>query len=247
MENTKDTQIIIVMDEIDAINFRKKGFEEPGCKVISYNSEFLDVENPLVVQLKKDDLLWNNNVLVRSPYSSVYYCLEEASEKIHADYFHQYATILGALGAKYVSVKECSTDDSSSMLSGDGAVGVGGLGGELSVNMSKNKHQKALLELKRTFEPYLNLDKAKNLMRDFGLQNDLNLNETIKAIECGVKEKSRNFTLSLSRKLKSVFEFAGKIKPYGGIDIGWKIKNNKEIAETYSLHIEVEFDSTLVG
>ena len=84
-------------------------------------------------------------------------------------------------------------------------------------------------------------------MSDFSLQNDEQLQELIKALEGGLKETSREFNLTLSKKLKSTFAAAAKITPYTGINFDVNMHNEKETFETYSLHIKVKFDSSLMG
>ena len=81
---TSDPQIVLVMDELDTINFRKKGYEKPGCMVVPFNSEFAP---PLALKLKKENLLNEGAVLVRSPFSAkpTYYLLDEATRNIHTD------------------------------------------------------------------------------------------------------------------------------------------------------------------
>lgn len=248
MENN-NIQIVLVMDELDAINFYKKGYAEPGCKVIPFNSESLDLQNPIIAQVKKDNLLVQKNVLIKSPYSSTFYSLEEASEKIHADYFRQFSSVLGALGAKKVSVKECNVVDSTSSWHASGSVEVpAGLGGDVTMNRNIDKHKKALLELSEEFTPSFDIAKAKELIKEYSLENDRSLTERIIAIEKGgVKTEKLQFNIEISKKLKSTFDLAANIKPYAGIDIKAKFDTNKDITETYSLNIEAEFDTSLMG
>ncbi len=248
MNHSTDAQLILVMNELDAINFRKKGYEKPGCKVIAFDSEFLVPDDPLIAHLKKENLLVENNVLVKNPYSSdvKYYLLEDASEKIHTDYFKQYSYVLALLGAKSVEVKECSVVDENNNRGGSGDISViagGGtnLGGTVSGGKKDNHNVQEMLHLHDSFSYQFDLARAKKLIEDYSLQNDPELAKLIKAIETGVKYKEHEIVLNLSRKMQSLFDLAAGITPYAGINIKLKIESHKEILETYILHIHVIF------
>ena len=73
--------VLLVVDEIDAINLMKFGVEGEACEIIPYNSEFLDREDPVIKKLADERLLSAPQVLMRSPYSAKkYYMLEDFDE-----------------------------------------------------------------------------------------------------------------------------------------------------------------------
>ena len=246
MYHSEDAQLILVMNELDAINFCKKGYEKPGCKVIAFDSEFLAPEDPLIAHLKNEHLLVENNVLVKNPNSSDvrYYLLEDASRQIHTDYFKQYAKIMGLLGATSVSVEECSVIEEKSSVGGSAEVGINGLGGKGSGQSTGNSNVQAIMKLKETFEPNFNLSQAKKLIEDFSLQNNRELSDFVKAVEAGTRQKDYEFDLELSQKLQKVFNLAASINPYAGIDIKATIDRKKDIVESYKLHVRVEFNNS---
>ncbi len=250
MTHLKDAQLILVMNELDAINFRKKGFEKPGCKVIAFDSEFLDSENPLIASLKKENLLVENNVLVKSPKSSddKYYRLEDASQKIHTDYFKQYSAVLALLGATSVEVKECSVVAEKKKSGGGGGIIVptegGGVSGGVSGERGTNHHVQELMKLHDSFSYRLDLAGAKRLIEAYSLQKDKELADIITAIENGILYKEHDFNLSLSKDMQSLFKLAANITHYAGIDIKSKMESHKDISETYNLHIHVIFNNS---
>ncbi|MBR4255371.1 MAG: hypothetical protein IKQ16_09820 [Lentisphaeria bacterium] len=240
MDNSGDAQILLVMDEVDAINFHKKGYDT-NCKVIAYDSEF---KSPLAKHLEKMNLLVNQNVLVKDPYTSdlTYHPLDSASKNLHIDYFKRYAAILSLLGATRVFVTEVNAFNETDSVGGSVGVGVkGGLGGKASGKWTSDSQVQELMSLDQSYEPKVDLAGAKKMMELFSLQNDTDLDMIIKAIETGTVYKYFDFSLNLSQKMQKVFNLAANIIPYGGIDIKTELESNKKIKETYTLHVRVEF------
>ena len=246
MDNSGDTQIVLVMSEVDAINFMKKGFDT-NCKVVASDSEF---KTPLARRLEEQNLLFNRNVLIKDPYSSdlTYHLLENASKNLHIGYFKRYALILSLLGATRVSVTEVNSFDETDSIDGSVGVGVGakkaGLGGKVSGGWTSDSQEQELMSLDLSFEPKVDLVGAKKMMEDFSLQNDEDLVAIIKAIGSGTTCKYYSFNLTLSEKLKRVFNLAAEITPYAGINIKTALERNKKIKEVYNLQVRIEFNNS---
>ncbi|MBR4717756.1 MAG: hypothetical protein IKP09_06830 [Lentisphaeria bacterium] len=240
MDNTNDPQIVLVMNEIDAINFRKKGYEKPGCKVIAFDGEF---KSELAERLGKQNLLVDKNVLVKDLYTSdlTYYPLDTASKNIHVEYFKRYASVLSLLGVAKVYVSEVNTVNESESTGGSVKGGAAGLGGKVSGKYTSDSSMQELMRLKQSCVPKVDLQAAKKLMERFSLQNDQDLNRVIATVEAGTEHKSYDFFMVLSQKLQKVFDLAASITPYAGINIKADMARNKEITKTYTLHVIVEF------
>ena len=104
--NVKD--ILLVVDEIDAINMLKLGIENNACKIIPYDSVFLDHNDGVIQKLKQENMLSSEHVLMRSPYSAKkYYLLEDFDEKLQLKYFEKFTYICSLLGATSVRIEEC--------------------------------------------------------------------------------------------------------------------------------------------
>ena len=243
MDNSNAPQIILVMNEIDAINFRKKGYEQPGCRVIACNSEF---KNNLARRLEKSNLLVDRNVLIKDPYTLElsYYPLESANRNIHFEYFQRYATVLSFLGATRVYIEEANIINNTDSVGGSAGADVNGLGGKVSGNQTNNSRMQDSMKLDHSFKPNVDLPQAKKMIEDFSLQNDREINRIIKAVEAGTKCNHYEIELDLSQKMQSIFNLAASITPYAGINISAEIKTNKEITKRYKLHVRVEFSNS---
>ena len=243
MDNSGDAQILLVMDEVDAINFHKKGYDT-NCKVIASDSEF---KTPLARRLEEQNLLFNQNVLIKDLYSSdlIYHPLETASKNLHIGYFKRYALILSLLGATKVSVTEVNTFNETDSIKGSVGADVGakkaGLGGKVSGGWTSDSQMQELMGLEMSFKPKVDLAGAKKMMEDFSLQNDGDLVSIIKAIGSGTVCKYYSFNLTLSENLKKVFNLAAEITPYAGINIKTALESNKKIKQMYNLKVRVEF------
>ena len=243
--NSGAPQIVLVMNEIDAINFQKQGLEIPGCRVIAFDNEFNN-EDGFVLSLGKSGLLVDSNVLIKDPYSSTltYHPLDSASVEIHAEYFKRYATILSFLGATRVQVTEAKAIGEENSIGGSAGVEVNAQGGNASGKWTKSSREENLMSLDLSFEHRVNLPEARKMIERFSLQNDKELCRIMNAVEAGAVHKFFDFTISLSQNLKKIFDFAAGIKPYGAIDIKADMKKNKEITKTYKLHVRVEFNNS---
>ena len=237
----KDNQVVLVMDELDAINFHKKGYDE-DCAVIPYNSECLPKKDPLIQQLQKANLLKSREVLIRSPFGPEYYPLENATLEVHHAYFKKYSLVCGLLGATHVKVKKCEINSETTKTGGKADVSVpDNLGGNVSVKIGKDSNTEFLSKLEDKFEKNIDLAKAEDLMTEFGLEGDSDLNELVAALKKGVKLTSRDVTLRLSQSLKSTFDLAAKITPYAGINIKGMFDHKKEMNRVYTLVLSLQF------
>ena len=237
-----DNQVILVMDEADAINFHKKGYAEPGCAVIPYNSECLPENDPLIRRLRLKNLLTPKNVLIKSPFGPEYYPLEEATLKVHIEYFKKYSMVCGLLGATRVKVTTCEINGEKTETSGGADVNVpGGLGGNISVKMASDSNTEALSKLEDIHEKKLDIAAAEKLMAEYGLEGDSDLRDLVAYLKNGGRLKTREMTLRLSQSLKTSFDLAAEIKPYAGIDIKLRFDRKKELKRTYTLTLSLQF------
>jgi len=238
----RDNQLILVMDEVDAINFHKKGYVKPGCTVIPYNSEFLPESDPLIRQLRGSNLLAPKNVLIKSPFGPEYYLLEEATRKVHIDYFRKYSMICGLLGATSVKVKTCEINKEKTKTEGGADVDVpGNLGGKGSVKAACDSNTEILSQLEDTYEKKTDIAEAEKLMFEYGLDLDSDLKELVAFLKRGGTIKSRDVKLGLSQSLKTSFDLAADIKPYAGINIKLQFDREKELKRTYTLTLSLQF------
>lgn len=238
----RDNQLILVMDEVDAINFQKKGYVKPGCTVIPYNSEFLPENDPLIRELRDKNLLAPKKVLIKSPFGPEYYPLEKATRQVHIDYFKKYSFVCGLLGATCVKVKTCEINSEKTETNGNIDVNVpGDLGGKVSSKATSDSNIKELSGLEDFYERHKDIAKAEKLMTEYGLDSDSDLKQLVAFLKNGGTIKSRDVTLGLTQSLKTSFDLAAEIEPYAGIDIKLQFDREKELKRTYTLTLHLEF------
>ena len=241
--------VLLVVNEIEAINLVKFGVEDAACKIVPYDSDFLDHNDPVIQKLKNENMLSGEHVLMRSPYSlKKYYLLEDFDEIQQLKYFEKFTYVCALLGVTSVDIEKIYTIKESHQTNVEASAGGKYQGitanAETEVEVIDGNFKRSCIGIASKMFAKKDLEAAKKLIEEYDLENDGNIQDLVKAISMGVelieKRIDVNVASQIMKRRNIVANVSTKLKV---VDCSLKssLSKHSSIKEAYSLKLCLKF------